>query len=425
MDRLIPPDYKTIEKIDIAKAQKSRLENQVPVYIINAGEQDVVKIDFIFQAGNWFEPAPLIAYFTNAMLNEGTLHYTSREIAEKFDFLGSFYQYNVDLDFASISIISLNKHLEETLCLVEEVIKHPAFLENELQILLHKRKQQFLIDAAKVQNLAKFKFSQSLFGKSNPYGRYIVPEDFDHVTTGHLAGFHRTFYCAENCKIIASGKADETVFKSLDAHFGSKSWCSNKAIQLPHIKFDGGQPGQYCIEKKDAVQSAIRIGKVLFNRTHPDFIGMQVLNTVIGGYFGSRLMKNIREEKGYTYGISSLLISLKNSGFWVIVSEIGNKYTFPAISEIYKEIEKLQYEKISSEELYLVKNYLLGDILRMFDGPFSNSESFRSILEYGLNPDYYENVIQTVKNISPEQLQQLAVNYLDKDSLVEVVAGKI
>ena len=151
---------------------------------------------------------------------------------------------------------------------------------------------------------------------------------------------------------------------------------------------------------------------------------MLVLNTILGGYFGSRLMKNIREEKGYTYGISSHIISLHHSGYLTIVSEVGADVYKKAITEIYKEIKILREKPVPYDELTLVKNYLLGELLRMFDGPFALADSFRSILEYGLNYDFFNKGIDTVKNITPEEILSLARKYLNEESFTQVVAGR-
>jgi predicted Zn-dependent peptidase len=159
-------------------------------------------------------------------------------------------------------------------------------------------------------------------------------------------------------------------------------------------------------------------------QTHPDFLKLNILNTILGGYFGSRLMKNIREEKGYTYGIGSVLISLKKEGFLVIVSEVGSAYTKKTLHEIFKEIRRLREEKVSPEELTLVKNYMMGDFLRSFDGPFAISESYRSMLDFHLSMDYFSRVIKTIKSITADEIMDLANLYLIEENFVRTIAGK-
>ena len=166
------------------------------------------------------------------------------------------------------------------------------------------------------------------------------------------------------------------------------------------------------------------MGKILFNKTHPDFMGLTVLNTVFGGYFGSRLMMNIREDKGFTYGIGSGLVSLHNSGFFFITSEVGADVSKDAINEIYKELRKLTEEKIPEDELNLVRNYMLGSFMRSIDGPFALAEKYKSVLEYNLDFDYYLKFIETIKNITSNDLLNLAQKYFTEDSMIELLVGK-
>ena len=174
------------------------------------------------------------------------------------------------------------------------------------------------------------------------------------------------------------------------------------------------------IEKENALQSAIRIGRIFPNKTHHDYFGLKILNTVLGGYFGSRLMKNIREDKGYTYGIGSGILSLKESGYFFISTEVGSDVTQLALNEIYKEIETIRTTPIPQEELDLVKNYLLGQLLSSCDGPFSMAAMFENANEYGLDYTHYNNYIACIKEISPTTLLELAVKYLNKSDLKEL-----
>lgn len=424
LNRKKPPEYHQIKEISIIRAEKHHLSNNVPLYTINAGNLDIIKIEFIFKAGSWFEPMPLVSSATNAMLNEGTANRTSKQIAETFDYYGTFFQLNVDRDTASIVLFTLKKYLNETLAVVEDIIKNSTFPEKELEIYINKRKQHFIIEKNKVKTLARDKFLEAVFGKDHPYGYENSLEDFDRVTTTPLVDFYKKFYHVKNCQIIAAGKIDSDLINTLEKFLGENDWNGDSRCVDRTIPVTSPKQGEYYIKKTKSVQSAIRIGKAIINKTHTDYHGIQVLNTILGGYFGSRLMKNIREEKGYTYGISSLIISLHHSGYLTIVSEVGTDVYKKAIREIYKEIKILREEPVPYDELTLVKNYLLGELLRMFDGPFALADSFRSILEYGLNYDFFNKGIDTVKNITAEEILSLAQKYLNEGSFTQVVAGK-
>lgn len=424
VNRETSPGYKPIEKIDYIRAEKQALSNGIPLYLIDAGYQDVLRIELLFKAGSRVEPVPLVASATNAMLNEGTQQRSARQIAETFDYYGSYFYLQSDRDCGNLVLFTLSRYLDETLEVLEDIIKNSCFPEKEFSVYVQKRRQQFTEEKSKVKTIARVKLLRSLFGQDHPYGREILIRDFKNLNLPQCTEFYHTHYLPSNCRIIMAGKINDKTFNAVDRHLGQwnqvKTGTSDKHQYTP---VSAGS-NRIFIEKKNAVQSAIRVGRLLFNKKHPDYIGMQILNTVLGGYFGSRLMKNIREEKGYTYGIGSAIISLHNAGFFTISSEVGIEVCKAALKEIYREITILREKLIPEEEQNLVKNYLLGEILRMFDGPFALAESFKSILEYDLDYSHFEKTIETIRTISSEQLRDLAVKYLDPDALSEVVAGR-
>ena len=423
INRKIKPEIKPVDRIDLYEPEKITLDNGIPVYLINTGTQELIKVDFIFNAGKWYEEQLLLANFTNKMLKEGTKKYTSNEIAEKIDFYGAHLETSTENDIASVSLYTLNKYLEEVLIVVEDVIKNPVFPEKELFTFIQNKKQEFLINNEKVRHVARRMFNRQIFGNSHPYGKTAVIEDFDKVSKESLAGFHKKHYKNSDCRIIVSGKIPKNLTTVLNKHFGGGAKISNSTNNINAGVPITPESKKEHIKKENAVQSAIRIGRPLFNKTHPDFLKLKVVNAVLGGYFGSRLMTNIREDKGYTYGIGSAIVSMHNAGYFFIASEVGSDVTQLAIKEIYNEIGKMQEEKVGDEELNLVRNYLLGSMLRHFDGPFYIADSFKSVLEYGLDNSYFQNYIDTVRSITPEEIRDLTQKYFDKNDLFELIVG--
>ena len=179
------------------------------------------------------------------------------------------------------------------------------------------------------------------------------------------------------------------------------------------------------INKEESLQSGIRIGKLLIPKTHKDFPKLFLLNTILGGYFGSRLMTNIREDKGYTYGIGSGLSSNKKESTFFISTEVGSDYTKATVTEIEKEIEKLQKQLVSEKELDLVKNYLFGSFMRNFDGAFEAIDRFKAINELGMDYNYYEFLFSEIKTANSESIRETAKKYFNFDNMVKVVAGKL
>lgn len=424
IDRKIAPPLTAIAQLDYIEPEQWKLSNDVPVWGINAGSQELVKIDFIFDAGAWHQSANLVAGLTNSFLNQGTKNFSAQEIAEVFDFRGAYLQLNTDQQFATITILTLNKYIDKILEVTAEVIQHPAFPEKELQAQIGQKRQQFIIENNKVKTLAQKRFSQVLFGEGHPYANTNKLSDYDALTRQQFLDFHRMYYLPENCKIIVAGKYNSAVKNALERNFGSVNWKNSEQTKIKQVQVQSSPERKHFVEKADAIQSAIRIGAIMPNRDHADFHGLNVLTTILGGYFGSRLMTNIREEKGYTYGIGAGIYTLPNAAFLSISTEVGGDVTQAALKEIYSEIERLQKELVDEEELAVVKNYLLGENLRSFDGVFAMSYSLRTLLEAGLDYDHFSRFIEVIESITPEEIQALAQRYFQLSHFVEVVAGK-
>ena len=425
LDRTKQPDIKTIKKVTLLNPKKSTLDNGVPLYSFNAGTQEVIKIECVFDAGTWYQGKKLVAFSTVKMLTEGTKKYSASALAELFDSYGAFIETETDKDCSSVTLYSLNKHLEKLLPVFAEMIKGSIFPQHELSVLLSNQKQEHLVSLQRVSYIARLKFAEQLFGKDHPYGQNATTEDFDKVVPEDLINFHRNYYDPSKLRIIISGRVGGNTIAIINKYLGEKGWLSVKKAEIKIHKILPSSEKSAFIPKEKALQSGIRIGKLLFTKKHPDYIGLSVLNTILGGYFGSRLMTNIREDKGYTYGIGSGMISLKNGGYMYIASEVGADVRKQAIKEIYKEIEKLVKEPVSEEELNLVRSYMIGSFMRSIDGPFALAERFINIMDYGFDfVDYYNNYIQIIKEITPLQLNVLAEKYFKEDTFCETIAGK-
>jgi zinc protease len=341
-----------------------------------------------------------------------------------FDYHGAYVHTEVEKDKAYVTLYCLNKHLIQVLPVFEDIIKNAIFPENEFLIYLQNQKQQHIINTQKVNYIARIKFPALLFGEHHPYGAAAETDDFASLKRQHLLQFYDSFYKATNCKIIISGKTSEEHIRLLESFFGENDWISNETIEEKLFEITLSSKNKNFILKEDALQSALRIGRLMVNKKHSDYFGLQILNTILGGYFGSRLMNNIREDKGYTYGIGSGIISFLHAGIFYIASEVGTDVCSKAIEEIYKELKILRTELISDAELNLVRNYMLGNLMRIADGPFALSDRFRGLLEYDLGEDYYISFVDTINNISPAELQVLAGKYLQEDAMFELVVGK-
>ncbi|HPT20836.1 MAG TPA: pitrilysin family protein [Bacteroidales bacterium] len=418
----IQPKVFPIEKVNIPEALSVTLNNGIPVHIIESGTEEIMRIEFIFRAGQVSEYLPLLASATNMMLTEGSQNYTSEELNRLLDFYGAFINLSTEKDHAGFVIFFLNKHIEKILELSREILFRPVFPEEELNSLMKKRLSWFNINREKVGNLAIDQFFESLFGKHHPYGYQVEEKDFGGITPAVLEDFHMKYYTPGNMTIIVSGKIHVLTTELLNKYFGDIT-SKNLYIEDSANILKGEKRKKVHLSKSGSLQSAIRIGSATINKRHPDYTGLKFLDTILGGYFGSRLMKNIREEKGYTYGIGSSVASLYLSGYKVISTEVGRKYRKKTIDEIYKEIYLLQTIPVEKNEMEVVRNYMSGEMVRMFDGPFALAESFKSVWELGLGNEYYYRLAEKIRTIEPDEIIRLAKTYYNIDELYEITVG--
>lgn len=422
IDRTMAPAFGQVEIIDLLRAESFVLDNKLQCFVVNGGEQDLVRIEFIFSNVEWDKAKPLQAFATNTLLNDGTSEYSASQIADRIDYYGAFLQTEYNFDQVTVTLFTLNKHLQATLPIVKAILTDSIFPQRELETFILNQKQKLSVNLEKNDFVARKVFNQALFGDTL-YGYDINAAAYDQLTRNQLVDYFKQAYQPQNCTIIIAGKVTDQTLKELNTTFGT-DWKNSESIKPNFFSFEKTPGFESYVEKPDALQSAIRIGQIAINRNHPDFPGFQVLNTILGGYFGSRLMANIREDKGFTYGIGSALVSLKNTGYFFIASEVGADVCSRAMEEIQKEVNLLKKEKVSAGELDLVRNYMLGSMLGSLENALSHADKFKNIYFSGLDYDYYDNYIRVVRNINADEILSLANRYLNFDDFQRVIVGK-
>lgn len=424
LDRKTPPPFQQVSNIAFLDAKQSSLDNGIELNYINGGSQEILKIDFIFNAGIWYQQDQLVASATNHLLKEGTKNYSAYEIAEGIDKYGAFLEVECSFDTASVTLYTLNKYLNKVLPLVKEVICFPEFSEKEFNLYKTNTIERFKINQEKGSYVARKEFSSHIFGVNHPYTSNPNEKDYDLLSLEKIKRYYTENYNLNNARILVSGKVENESIDLLNSFFGqSEITTTERPTVIPKSNLTDKR--KLFIEKPKALQSAIRIGRQIPNKLHQDYFSLKIFNTILGGYFGSRLMANIREDKGYTYGIGSGLVSLKNGGYFFISTEVGSDVTSNALIEIYKEIDLLCNKEVEKGELELVKNYMLGQLLKGCDGAFNMASLYESVHLYDLNLDYYNRYINAIKNITPKAIQEIGVKYFNVNELKEVVVGKI
>lgn len=417
LDRTIAPEIKKTESIHFVAPERFSITENVPLFWMKNVPNATSRIDFYFDAGT-AKTTPIIPSLTAGLIFSGTELKNATQIHNELDDHGAYFDVGITHESALISFYALNSEMPHILEIFENAMEQATFPQHEIDELINDRLQKYQINLEKVNFLAQRRFQELIFDDSI-YGRLTQLSDFESVKREEIVSFFNEFYKKGLFKVVVVGDFEETFIQKV-MHLSQK-WALQYERTFPN-DFKN-KSGRNSIEKQDALQTAVRVGKILFNKKHPDYHQFVILNTILGDYFGSRLMKNIREDKGYTYGIGSYVNELKGSGYFVIGAEVGKDVVEDTLTEIQKEITRLQTELIPQEELDLVKNYLLGQTLKSADGPYAMTDLFLSVDTHGLSLDYYNQFLHILEKTTPEDLLKLAQQYLNWNEMTIVTAG--
>ncbi len=424
INRTKAPDFALPEKLYPIEPKLFKSSSGFSIYTISAGTEPVVRLDFIFQAGSRYQSELFVAACSNALLIEGTHQRTGKDIAETIDFLGSYFHPFCDRDEAGLTLYCLEKHLEKNIELALEILQNASFPYEEIKIFQAKKKQNLILDKQKPESVARQRFLGNIFGQTHPYGIHGDLEDVEILNQDKLKQFHQTYYAPANVKIILTSRDYSNHLPILERMLQAWKPGSGKQKHFKDIPpAENIISDQEYIGIRQATQTAISIGKVMPNRHHPDYPMLSILNTILGGYFGSRLMQNLREEKGYTYGIASGLVSFKEETILTIGSSVTSEFYSHAIKECFSELRKLREDLVPEEELIRVRNYLIGDLQRQLDGPFSIADTFKSLLFHGLDFSDMDRIQKTLFEINSESIRELANKYLQDNEFHVIAAG--
>jgi zinc protease len=409
--------------ISLPACKKYTLSNGIEVFTVDMGSEDTLMVNWVFYAGNWYETKKAVSSATNFLLKNGTSKRAAFEINEHFEYYGAYLNRSCYNETADLTLHCLNKHTDELLPVVAELITDSVFPQEELDIYKQNSQQRLKVNLKKSEFVASRLIDAYLFGDEHPYGKYQNLEDYSVVTREDVTAFYDKYYRHGRCVIFAAGKLPANLISTLEQYFGTLPLRGHTAAveAIQHPLQPAVQKKFHIVNDKEGVQGAIRIARPFPNRLHPDFQKVLVLNNILGGFFGSRLMTNIREDKGYTYGIYSYLMNFTSESGWMISTEAGREVTEATVKEIYFEMEQLRQEPVDDEELMMTRNYMIGSILGDLDGPFQVIGRWKNMILNGVDEDYFRRGIQLIKTITAKELQELANKYLQPESFYELV----
>lgn len=407
--------------LDLVSESKQICANGVPLHTLVASSTGVVRLTLVFGGGSSVQAVPFAAASCMSMLSEGSADYSAQQIAEMLDFYGIFFDSTTDRDYCYVTIAALNKFLPQALDLLQSMLLCPLFDKGEFDLYCGKKRQQIILDRSKPSYTARERFISLLFGVCHPYGRVYGVEHFDALCVDDLKQYHLDFLGAERMFAVASGDITSVEQASIVAMIESIPCRGIRFVDFSHSVASGVLRED--VSREQSTQSCIRIGRQLINKDHPDFIAMQLLVTVLGGYFGSRLVQNLRETNGYTYGVFATLVSMKHCGYLAIATDVGCEHRDAAIEQICIELRRLGEELVDFDELSMAKSSITGELMRLVDGPFGIADIAVENIQSGMPADYVNIFLTTLQRTTAEDLRRLGAQYFDPSTMLIVSVG--
>jgi predicted Zn-dependent peptidase len=418
LDRTQAPPFKKSSSFDLISPFRTTVAGGAQALFVLGGSQNVCKIELLFKAGRWNERVFGAGYFTSQLLSKGTKSRTSFQIAQSFDQLGAHLEINPGADFVSVALYSLTRNLEASLELLIHLLLDSIFPEKELSQLKTIYLQNLRVNKEKTSFQSSVMFRRTLYGTTHPYGKELEEADVQRISQQELQEHYNEFF--KEATLIVSGKVSD---EHKDFILSSLAFLKFQLIEPADSNIPVLTKTSEVVSKEGSVQASIRMGKPFFGRLHPDYPAAILLNHILGGYFGSRLMKNIREEKGLTYGISSSLSMALHGNHFVIGADVNLENVELAFGEIKKEMKRLREEPIDPTELEVSRNHFIGSLQLEITTSFAHADKVKNITIFGLPQDYYQQLIHRIDAISADDLMAVAYRHFQEEELLQIAVG--
>ncbi len=425
LDRTTAPPIKAFGNLDIPETRTVTLDNGIPLTILDNGEQEVNRITLAWDGGIAETLRPSVATIATNILREGTKHHNGAEIAETIDFNGSWLRTHVHSHHTSMVLHSLNSRTANVLPYIAEIISEPSFPEKELSVVREKTARNSELDREKVEFYSAHNLRRMLMGKEHPLAQSESPDKIRAITVNDIEAFHSRIFSTSTCRIYLAGRITPAIEDTVNRHFGS-AHSNGEGCKLNIIPFSPlNDIRESVFKKKDALQSSVKLAIPTIDRNHSDYIPLRIAIIALGGYFGSRLMMNIREDKGYTYGINASLLGYREGGMLTISTQCDNSYVNPVIDETVKEIKRLASEQFPADELERLKHYVMTQLASLLDSPFSMMDYYENIQYTPTPTDYFAQQINAIKSLTADDIPRLISKHLNLEQIYTSICGDI
>ncbi len=423
-DRTTAPEIKDYTDFELVPPQSFCLQNGITVKHFDNKELDLIHFQLKVKAGSCYEPKKNVAAFCYLLLKESAPQHEIFEVEEFLDYYGVNYSVSISIEYVTISFIIPKNNCLIVLPYIFDFLLHPCFKETNLQLLKERKIKDLAVNKEKVGYCASQLMLRQIFGDSCMVGKILEESDLRSITTNDLQQYFQQSFCAENIRAFTAGNLSAEISECF------RQLCGD----IPHGHANSFQAASYTPHHQqepiidlhpDCMQSSFYLCRksIAYNdECRRDF---GILSAILGGYFGSRLMSNLRETHGYTYGISCGSIYYEDSSLFYIESEVNVDTTAKAIEECYKEMDILTKEPVTEEELLLIKNYLSGQLLRKVDNTVSWMTQYANWDDFGLGETEFKRQLQTIRDFNAEKGMNLARQMLQAEDFFTIVSGQM
>lgn len=411
LDRTTSPPVHTMGPVTLPLPESLTLSNGIRLHAIRGGSQEVVQLSITFQGGCLEAPHPMVATLMASLMTEGTSHHTGAEISEMLDFNGAILRVTAAQHVTTLQLTALNSMLTDVMPLVREIICEPSFPRHAFDTFHEIEINNFLLAHSKVSVLCSEALAPLIKGPLNPESRVPTLQEVKEITLDEIQEFYRRLVTADGCNAYLGGNFSEDIYDEVRRMLESLP-VRGASMERRIVQYVAQPAAKVVVDKPGAVQAAIEIGIPAIPRNHPDYIPLRLSVMALGGYFGSRLMRNIREDKGYTYGIAAYLLGNQEGSYISVMAQADASYVDAVIDEVAKEMKMLADEPLPDDEMMRLRQHASSTLLEILDSPFAIIDHYKVIDSVGLPEGYFDSQVQWVRSLTPDIIMSMARLYI-------------
>lgn len=421
LDRTTPPPFHTTENIHLIPPKEFRLDNGIPFFCFENPQLELIHFVIKIKAGTLFEPQKRISNFCYNLLKESHPEKKGEAFEAHLDYYGTAFNIASGINEITVKIQFPKSNAEAIIPEIAKLFIAPQYRKANLERYRAKSIKDWEYNARKVDFRASQLMFHHFFGKDFVFGKILEKSDFENIKLQQLEEYHRRSCCAENIRMFLAGNVDDTLIQLITAHFSQIP--HGQSLSRPQYDLTAYQPERIQETWSEALQTAFVLCRPCPAYNDADVHPFSVLNTLFCNYFGSRLMQNLREKNGYTYGISGSPFHFDGGAVLSIDCEVNNNNAEAAVRACFDEMQIIRNEIISEEELEIVRNYLFGSALRSIDGTVQYMQNYINWNDFGCNEKRFYDYFETVKSITADEIQEMANRYLCEENFTVIAVG--